>query len=101
MDSLSFDFAAFRGKYILVTSNQASGFILTAFTKDQSTKIALEFLHKISATYSYPQEIKSVNGLAFCSAFKAEQEKFGIFHFTSSPYNSSANRLAEHAIQTL
>ena len=99
MDSLSMDFAQFRGKSLLVVADHASGFLFATFCRDQTSSIAIKFLHQLSAIYGYPLSVRTDNGPSFRGAFSAELHKYGISHYTSGPYNQSGNGLAEQGVE--
>ena len=72
MDALSMDYAAFRGKHLLVVADRGSGFLFATFCKDQTSRTAITFLHQLAARYGYPSSVRTDNGPSFRGSFSVE-----------------------------
>lgn len=89
-------------KYIHVTVDTFSGFILASLQTGEATKHVIAHTLQCLTTLGKPQIIKTDNGPGYTSqAFQAFCSQFQIKHITGIPYNPQGQGIVERAHQTL
>lgn len=99
MESISCDLFDYAGKTYLVTVDRYSGYPFVNELRNLDTAAVIRALRSIWHVHGYPRVIVTDNGPQFRSDFAQHCKSIGARHFTSSPYHSQSNGLAEAAVK--
>ena len=89
-------------KYVHVTVDTFSGFIMATPQRGQAVKHVINHCIRTFASLGRPSDLKTDNGPSYSSAaFAAFCNKWGICHKFGIPYNSQGQAIVERANQTL
>ena len=87
------------GKHYLCIIDRFSGFPFAAPIKDMTTATVVKEMDKIFFNFGFAEVVRSDNGPAFRSDFKAYCQENGMVHETSSPHFPQSNGHAECGVR--